>query len=246
MSARATRTARCDRQPSRLDTRAAGHVVSPGYERVGTKVRNRTVVRATLAASVGSSGGGMEEGDILRQRRNLVAMSCLLIIFDLAKVEVAKVGVLGTDLIIGDVRVLAISMWVVWAYFLLRYYQFWRADQPHLARSISEAIERTARASFKGDRTLGSLGDPNVMLHRHGWISGWKFQYAEALFSGSTMEDLREHEVRIPPWRVLEWRARALLSVAIHTPHFTEHALPFVLAAATPVVAVLTKICAQP
>lgn len=37
-------------------------------------------------------GAHMDEGDILRQRRNLVAMSCLLIIFDLAKVEVACQG----------------------------------------------------------------------------------------------------------------------------------------------------------
>lgn len=184
----------------------------------------------------------MEEGDILRQRRNLVAMSCLLIIFDLAKVEVAKVGVLGTDLIIGDVRVLAISMWVVWVYFLLRYYQFWKADTPHLSSALSEQITRYAiQHGERMDMGRDALGG-YASLKKEGWIRGWRLELGPS----------KLHEGKFVPHKSLSiswvcallWKARASVFVGLNTPHFTEHALPFVLAAATPVVAVLTKICA--
>ncbi|KAF1728668.1 hypothetical protein CSC76_04635 [Pseudoxanthomonas mexicana] len=184
----------------------------------------------------------MEEGDILRQRRNLVAMSCLLIIFDLAKVEVAKVGVLGTDLIIGDVRVLAISMWVVWAYFLLRYYQFWRADSPHLSRAIFDLVETYGR---RHAINIGMAKDDlsgSVSLVRKGWLGGWRFEETQYVRNAPVVTDQRDVSWPV----VLSWRLKSWWHVVVHTPHFTEHALPLVLAAATPVVAVLTKICAQP
>lgn len=182
----------------------------------------------------------MEEGDILRQRRNLVAMSCLLIIFDLAKVEVAKVGVLGTDLIIGDVRVLAISMWVVWAYLLLRYYQFWRADTPHLSSALSDRVEHYARQYAMrmgmGQDALG--GFPS--LKQGGWVRNWVLEVGpNKLHEGKAVP---RKTVPVGWLRALLWRARAWVGVALHTPHFTEHALPFVLAALTPAIAIATKV----
>ena len=184
----------------------------------------------------------MEEGDILRQRRNLVAMSCLLIIFDLAKVEVAKVGVLGTDLIVGDVRVLAISMWVVWGYFLLRYYQYWLTDKPHLSRAVFDRVELYARRhasklAMGHDELSGS-----VSLVRKGWFRRWRLE--ETTYARTTPVVIDSND--IPSHLVLAWRVRSWWDIAIHTPHFTEHALPLVLAAATPVVAVLTKILGEP
>src|SRR5688572_2283141 len=65
----------------------------------------------------------MEE-PALRQRRNLMAMSCLLLVFDFADISIAKVSILGTELVVGKPRVLIIFIWAVWAYALLRYYQF--------------------------------------------------------------------------------------------------------------------------
>jgi hypothetical protein len=185
----------------------------------------------------------MEEGDILRQRRNLVAMSCLLIIFDLAKVKVAKVGVLGTDLIVGDVRVLAISMWVIWGYFLLRYYQFWKADTPHLSRALSDRLEQYARQHavlmHMGQDSHG--GFPS--LERGGWVRGWRLELGpRSLHEGKF---LPRKSLPVSWFRALLWRAKAAAGVSLNTPHFTEHALPFILAAATPVVALLTKIFAQ-
>ena len=185
----------------------------------------------------------MEEGDILRQRRNLVAMSCLLIIFDLAKVEVAKVGVLGTDLIIGDVRVLAISMWVVWAYFLLRYYQFWRKERPHLSVAIYEQVGQYAY-NYAHSHKLPGTERNAPSLHRPNWIRGWRIEVQS--YKAGTGGMMTESITPVSPILALLWKARAWIRVAVHTPYFTEYALPLVLAAATPVIAVLTVILAPP
>ena len=186
----------------------------------------------------------MDEGDILRQRRNLVAMSCLLIVFDLAKVEVAKVGVLGTDLVVGDVRVLAISMWVVWAYFLLRYYQYWRFDRPHVSKALFDVVESYSRR-FAIENDLDRANSSGaITLHRGGWLRDWRVQLNQYQPGGGDLVMIEEERV---PWAtVAAWRLKSWWRIAVHTPHFTEHALPLVLAAATPVVAVLTKIFAQP
>ena len=51
--------------------------------------------------------------DLLRQRRNLIAISMVLLLFDFAKVNIAKVNVLGTDLLVGNAQVLMFFAWAM-------------------------------------------------------------------------------------------------------------------------------------
>ncbi|QLQ03885.1 MAG: hypothetical protein HZY77_15000 [Thiobacillus sp.] len=62
--------------------------------------------------------------DLLRQRRNLLITSIGLLLFDFAHMSVAKVSILGTELLVGDPIILKVFAWGMWAYFLLRYYQY--------------------------------------------------------------------------------------------------------------------------
>lgn len=66
--------------------------------------------------------------DLLRQRRNLILISGGLLLFDFANVSVAKISVMGTELLIGNAKVIAYFAWAMWCYFLLRYYQYLRAE----------------------------------------------------------------------------------------------------------------------
>lgn len=184
-------------------------------------------------------GAHMEEGDIRRQRRNLVAMSCLLIIFDLAKVKVEKVGVLGTDLIVGDVEVLRISMWVVWAYFLWRYYQFWRQDKPHVSRAVSELLDSYARNFFHQKSAYADTITDRPALLRPGWICGWKVEGPS--YEPSRGLAVSVDSVSVSALRALFWRLRAFGAITVHTPHVTEHVLPLALAAVTLMVNFLPK-----
>src|SRR3989338_8065290 len=57
------------------------------------------------------------DSDLLRQRRNLMMISGGLLLFDFANVTVAKVSILGTELLIGNVKVLIYCAWFLWGYF---------------------------------------------------------------------------------------------------------------------------------
>lgn len=72
----------------------------------------------------------MGEG-LLRQRRNLVIISGILIVFDFTSITIDKVNLLGIHFLVGKPENLIIIAWVLWAYFLLRYYQYLR-DEPDL------------------------------------------------------------------------------------------------------------------
>ena len=73
--------------------------------------------------------------DLLRQRRNLIGISAILLIFDFANVRIAKVSLLGTELLAGNVQVLAVCAWVIRFYILIRYYQYLRAEPDGLIRN---------------------------------------------------------------------------------------------------------------
>lgn len=169
------------------------------------------------------------DDDILRQRRNLIAVSAALILFDFADVEVAKVGILGTDLVVGKPIVVVVFAWVIWAYLLPRYFQYWNREGGSPNREafriyVKNAALRYARARNFPAREFG----------------GMLYVFQERISVRVEHRDARVDKplaVLIPGWiRTWWWRVRALLHVALVTPHFTDHLMPFALAVAAPVV----------
>jgi hypothetical protein len=71
------------------------------------------------------------DDDLAKSRRNLIVLSVLLLIFDIASISIGKVSVLGTELVVGNAQILPTLLWSIWAYLLLRYVQLLGA-QPHL------------------------------------------------------------------------------------------------------------------
>ena len=168
--------------------------------------------------------------DLLRQRRNLLITSIGLLLFDFGHMSVAKVSILGTELLVGDPIILKVFAWGVWAYFLLRYYQYLNSEKDagireHAAKHFKfiatrHVLRATGRESLHGE----------VLVSR----SGFRWLY--------TVIDMRVGEREeagrgaLPTMRAWWWRLRAYLHLALHTPRVTDHVLPFVLAIATPVV----------
>ena len=180
--------------------------------------------------------------DLLRQRRNLIAISVVLLIFDFAQVEIGKVSVLGTELLVGNAGVLTVCAWVFWAYFFLRYYQYWRAMNDN---SLSEAVSlgrlRSVDAYIKAENERYRLQNfPEVPSQRinvsrtigNPWNASWVFVIAG--------RHGRHGPFRVPAWRVAWWSIRSAVNIGLHTPHATDHVLPFALAIAAPVSAVVT------
>jgi hypothetical protein len=175
--------------------------------------------------------------DLLRQRRNLIAISAVLLIFDFAKVKITKVGILGTDLLVGDAHVLMMCAWLLWAYFFLRYYQYWRAEpEQHIRESFKKRLDTYARSYTKAravqEATSGAVYD-DYRISRTGRAS-WSYTLRQfdpvkgGINDGPTF--------RLPVWRLALWSLKSAAFVGIQTPHATDHVLPFTLAIAAPVV----------
>lgn len=183
--------------------------------------------------------------DLLRQRRNLIAISAFLVLFDIANIQVAKVSLLGNELIVGNVRVLIYSAWCLWAYFLLRYYQYWRAEpDQYIRKSFATHLDSLARTYTKVQAVQDSVGQAfnNYKITRAGVLS-WSYTLQGYNPGQGSVVNLKTSA--LPLWRLLFWHIKSALHVALHTPHATDHILPFVVAIAAPIVAFITK-CPPP
>ena len=179
--------------------------------------------------------------DLLRQRRNLVAISTGLLIFDFAKMKIAKISLLGTEILVGDAQVLMVFAWVVWFYFLLRYYQYWRSEPHHLIRqAFLHRFDRYAHDFSQVKAVQDNNGEPyNDYKIVRASFAGWTYTLQGynptegAIHAGTS--------VSLPAWRLTGWAAKSAAHVCFQTPHVTDHALPFLLAFAAPVISIMTK-----
>lgn len=180
--------------------------------------------------------------DLLRQRRNLIAISVVLLIFDFAKVTITKVSVLGTELLVGNAQVLMVCAWILWGYFLLRYYQYWRAERDqHIRDTFKQRLDKYAR-SYTGAKaiqdTVGQVYD-NYKISRTAFAS-WTYTLPG-------IYDPQDGRVKVgpakslPAWRLAVWSVKSAAFVCVQTPHATDHVLPFALAIAAPIATLCTK-----
>lgn len=179
--------------------------------------------------------------DLLRQRRNLIATSAFLLLFDIAHIQVAKVSLLGNELVIGNVQTLTYSAWCLWGYFFLRYYQYWRAEPDQQIRtSFSKHLDSLARAYTQSQAIQDRAGQifNGYKITRSGLLS-WSYTLQGYDPGQGSVVDLKTSSLQL--WRLLFWHIKSALHVALHTPHATDHILPFVIAIAAPIVAFTTK-----
>ncbi len=175
---------------------------------------------------------------LLRQRRNLILVSSALLLFDFANVTVTKVSVMGTELLIGNVKVLVYFAWAMWGYFLLRYYQYLR-EEKDLGISAGVKSQFDAKA---WRYTFGIINKTQISgtieFKRQGLR--WTYSVKEYDTGHSNLHETKAGFLPLIPtyW----WLARAFYYVAVHTPKATDHILPYLLAIAAPVVSIVKAV----
>jgi hypothetical protein len=158
--------------------------------------------------------------DLLRQRRNLLITSIGLLLFDFAHMSVAKVSILGTELLVGGPIILKIFAWVMWAYFLLRYYQYLKAERVHGVKPDVHNILYSKALGYSL-RATGMTSPIGIDISNNG--TRWSYSVGQETSSLPLM---------LSRW----WTLQAYITTAVHTPKVTDHFLPFALAIATPLV----------
>lgn len=180
--------------------------------------------------------------DLLRQRRNLIAISAVLLIFDFADVTITRVSVLGTDLLVGNAQVLMVCAWGLWAYFLLRYYQYWQTEpDQHIRNSFKNKLDEYVRSYAKA--VPGQDGTGGTWNHHKISRSGF-FSWTLILQRYDPVKDGLEDgpTTKLPAGRLAAWLVNSAAFVCVQTPHATDHILPFVLAFAAPILTTYTKV----
>ena len=173
--------------------------------------------------------------DLLRQRRNLILVSSALLLFDFANVTVTKVSVMGTELLIGDVKVLIYFAWAMWGYFLLRYYQYLH-EEKDLGILTGIKSQFDARAFSYPFRKLNKTQINGTIEFE---CQGFRWAYSVKEYDAG---HLKMHETAagsLPVIQTYWWLARAVYYVAVRTPKATDHILPYALAIAAPVVSIV-------
>lgn len=144
------------------------------------------------------------DADLLRQRRNLIAISTVLLLFDFADVKITKIGVLGTDLLVGDARVLMAAAWLMWLYFFVRYYQYWRVAEGQAVRNGFFKAEY--RRSRKAQERKASRERMRIEISDVSGTPYWRYYgLKKDLKPGQVAFELSQ-EVPVPRWLIWWWR----------------------------------------
>lgn len=166
--------------------------------------------------------------DLSRQRRNLISISAVLLIFDFANVSIGKVSVLGTELLIGNVKVLMICAWVLWAYFLLRYYQYWRE---HPDRTLRNIFMNRLHQYIRSHLNTSIFDDYKIT-----YVSLVNWTYTRSDYNSQTNNIALN--IKLPVWSLFIWSLKAAAFVCLQTSHATDILFPFIIAIAAPVVSI--------
>lgn len=144
--------------------------------------------------------------------------------------SIAKVSILGTELLVGDPVMLKTFAWATWAYFLLRYYQYFKSESDaEIIRHAANYFKFLARQHVLKSTGRTSLLGEIVLARRR---LRWGYTLAESPANVNGKIETGAFPLILGGW----WVLRAYLHVALHTPKVTDHVLPFALAVATPLV----------
>lgn len=177
----------------------------------------------------------------IRQRRNLMIISLFLLIYDFAEIQIAKVSLLGTELVVGRPEILEWTAWAIWGYLLLRYTQYLIADEASPVFSgFNEArrkiLQGTAQRHFSEQYTSGTRVQPHFGGRR--WsLLGWRATlYHAGRDGGHTRAENVVGSWEVPLANAALIAAKALYRVTFYSTAVTDVVFPFALAVVAPLV----------
>ena len=167
----------------------------------------------------------MEEG-FLRQRRNLMLLSGFLLLFRFADLEIEKMSILGTQLLVGRPDALRFSAWILWGYFFLRYFQYFRSEESKgLICIINEKTEYFSSQFVKDKVKKGS--NDRLNLKKKSFLSwSYKLEY----FDPTKGRPYEGEEIPMPFFYMIIWRTRSVWHSIVEHTYFTDYIFPILVA----------------
>ncbi len=187
-----------------------------------------------------------------RHRRNLLAVSLVLLGFQWAGATISRIDILGNTIDLSAPLDITTPLWIAWAYFSLRAYQYYReipgspiserfADRVHVVAGL--IAERIAKRDLRKtiNPSLIKPGPVKLELSERSIVgyedTHWLFELrgtasVDETKGGTrgTMQVLAPYSVRMPTSYLYECRIRAAGWLAINTPVVSEYLLPLAVA----------------
>lgn len=197
----------------------------------------------------------------IRQRRNLIIISLVLLFTQYAELTVRHLSVFGNIIEIGQPVALPAVLWVAWGYWLLRYYTYYhdlgdkgfrRVRMEQLKRLLERdapiLLTRHVEAHEGWDCSDGKIRYKPGTLDVVPKGDSWKIRITNAVIDcehkhgNISSIDISERDLFITGKQLSRYQRRALARVVVSTRLPTEYALPFVIAALPPFYWFLTVV----
>jgi hypothetical protein len=188
---------------------------------------------------------------IFRQRRALLAASSVLLLYVAAGIRIEELSVLGTKVHVERPGLVPLALWILWAYFLIRYFQYFHdlkdrgfrdAYTERLELLIQAMAVRKLQCEFRppGIEPAEYLPPYRFELEAVELLSRgpgeWRVRAAGGVNwrtpRGFARQDFHNYQMDIGPWELLLPRIRSACHVATKTRLGTEYMLPFFVAVA--------------
>jgi hypothetical protein len=185
----------------------------------------------------------------VRQRRNLIVISLVLLFAQLADLAVSELDVFGTKIKIGSPVAVDFALWLAWSYWLVRYYVYlhdlpiedlqrhqFTFLQRKLNRDIDKLLFNRLRETHKLDCSKSEFRPSLRTRHVGPFEAGWRIRLtgvdAQCVRKrgNSSSTQVGDYEIFITGRELVGYERRAKVEAYLKTRWFTEYILPFVIA----------------
>ena len=201
--------------------------------------------------------GAPHREDFVRQRRNVIAISVVLMIAELVGIRFERISLLGNSFELVNPNGAMIALWVIYFYFLVRYYQYFRMDQNGQLRAsylgyLTPSLDAYVRHRIKNDAGgFAEVDDWEIASVKASTIrvGNWQRSLRGATarvdyfyLDSADAKQRRKFDISVSWWCTTRIRAASIARMTINTPLVTEYILPFVLAAGPVIIAVVRRV----
>jgi hypothetical protein len=191
----------------------------------------------------------------IRQRRNLILASLALVFAQTTHLTIHKLNFLGAEATIDAPVSTVPCLVVLWLYFLLRYWQQFRAVGRKPTRSRYIDIKKIYLARVATRRALDSYKQITAPTQdgkeRNAWMPHDEEERTERGAEVVVVTNIldgqsRQVNITVPlgPLDLFKIRARSTLHLVITSDEITEYYVPFAIAA-IPLLVALWQLCAK-
>ena len=200
--------------------------------------------------------GDDTQASFIRQRRNLIAVSLVLIFAQAHKAEFTKISIFGTDLSLGQSLDPTLYLWIAFFYLLWRYFSYFfeigeKGFFNRHRERLKVLVEKIALKLLVSDPTYSKILNTRL---KHMELKGWQLtasHYADntpsrwrwtlvLIIAGCDISDCKNSkarltnidmpiEVSVDGFLFLCATARAWGYVLFRTPLFSEYVVPFLI-----------------